>query len=201
MGKTGLVGKSEPTCQPGEGHGKGKKRTPIGKERGSMKKYVCVHGHFYQPPRENPWLEAVELQDSARPYHDWNERSHGGMLRAQRPFARPGRQRTHRSASSIIIRRISFNFGPTLLSWMQRASAGHPRGHCGRGQRKPAALFRPWFRPRAMLQPCHHAAGQRAGQTDPGGLGSARFRDPVWAGRRKACGCQNARRTWNRSRH
>ena len=36
--------------------------------------YICVHGHFYQPPRENPWLEAVELQDSAYPYHDWNER-------------------------------------------------------------------------------------------------------------------------------
>jgi hypothetical protein len=37
-----------------------------------MDKYVCVHGHFYQPPRENPWLEDVELQDSAYPYHDWN---------------------------------------------------------------------------------------------------------------------------------
>jgi len=37
-------------------------------------RYVCVHGHFYQPPRENPWLEAVELQDTAYPYHDWNER-------------------------------------------------------------------------------------------------------------------------------
>ena len=37
-------------------------------------KYVCVHGHFYQPPRENPSLEAIELQDSAYPYHDWNER-------------------------------------------------------------------------------------------------------------------------------
>ncbi len=44
---------------------------------GSMKtaeRYVCVHGHFYQPPRENPWLEAIEEQDSAAPWHDWNER-------------------------------------------------------------------------------------------------------------------------------
>src|SRR5690606_37642233 len=40
----------------------------------SMNRYVCVHGHFYQPPRENAWLEAIELQDSAYPYHDWNER-------------------------------------------------------------------------------------------------------------------------------
>jgi alpha-amylase/alpha-mannosidase (GH57 family) len=39
-----------------------------------MEKYICVHGHFYQPPRESPWLEAIELQDSAHPYHDWNER-------------------------------------------------------------------------------------------------------------------------------
>jgi len=37
-------------------------------------RYVCVHGHFYQPPRENPWLEAVEVQNTAYPYHDWNER-------------------------------------------------------------------------------------------------------------------------------
>jgi hypothetical protein len=39
-----------------------------------MGRFVCIHGHFYQPPRENPWLEYVELQDSAYPYHDWNER-------------------------------------------------------------------------------------------------------------------------------
>src|SRR5436189_297250 len=42
---------------------------------GSMRvRFICIHGHFYQPPRENPWLEAVETQDSAHPYHDWNER-------------------------------------------------------------------------------------------------------------------------------
>ena len=39
-----------------------------------MERYICIHGHFYQPPRENPWLETVEVQDSAHPYHDWNER-------------------------------------------------------------------------------------------------------------------------------
>src|SRR6266496_3684467 len=41
---------------------------------GSMDRYICIHGHFYQPPRENAWLEFVELQDSAYPFHDWNER-------------------------------------------------------------------------------------------------------------------------------
>ena len=39
-----------------------------------MERYVCIHGHFYQPPRENAWLESIELQDSAYPYHDWNKR-------------------------------------------------------------------------------------------------------------------------------
>ncbi|MGB4599124.1 MAG: hypothetical protein WBI04_04020 [Trichlorobacter sp.] len=39
-----------------------------------MERFICIHGHFYQPPRENPWLETVEIQDSAYPYHDWNER-------------------------------------------------------------------------------------------------------------------------------
>ena len=39
-----------------------------------MEKYICIHGHFYQPPRENAWLEVIEVQDSAHPYHDWNER-------------------------------------------------------------------------------------------------------------------------------
>ena len=84
-----------------------------------MNRFVCIHGHFYQPPRENPWLEWVELQDSAYPYHDWNERITAECY-------------THNTASRILnqekkIRAIinnyskmSFNFGPTLLSWMER---------------------------------------------------------------------------------
>jgi alpha-amylase/alpha-mannosidase (GH57 family) len=83
-----------------------------------MKNYICVHGHFYQPPRENPWLEAVELQDSASPYHDWNERITAECY-APNAHSRclDGRNRIERIVNNYS--RISFNFGPSLLSWMQ----------------------------------------------------------------------------------
>lgn len=83
-----------------------------------MEKYVCIHGHFYQPPRENPWLESVELQDSAAPFHDWNERITAecyGRNAAARIFDGEGRIDTIVNNYS----RISFNFGPTLLTWMR----------------------------------------------------------------------------------
>lgn len=90
-----------------------------------MSRYICIHGHFYQPPRENPWLEEVEVQDSAHPYHDWNERITAecyGPNSASRILDGEGR------IIDIInnYSKISFNFGPTLLSWMQRH---HPRLH------------------------------------------------------------------------
>jgi len=83
----------------------------------AMDRYVCIHGHFYQPPRENPWLEAIELQDSAYPYHDWNERI------AAECYA-PNSVSRILDAQNRIIRlvnnyaKISFNFGPTLLGWL-----------------------------------------------------------------------------------
>jgi alpha-amylase/alpha-mannosidase (GH57 family) len=80
--------------------------------------YVCIHGHFYQPPRENPWLEAVELQESAYPYHDWNERITAECY-APNSAARilNNEERIVRILNNY--ERISFNFGPTLLSWME----------------------------------------------------------------------------------
>ncbi len=80
--------------------------------------FLTIHGHFYQPPRENPWLESIELQDSASPFHDWNERINGECYNPN-------------SVSKIVDNRnkilevvnnytsMSFNFGPTLLSWME----------------------------------------------------------------------------------
>ena len=80
--------------------------------------YVCIHGHFYQPPRENPWLEAIELQDSAYPYHDWNERITAEC------YAPNSAARILNSEDQIVrilnnYEKISFNFGPTLLSWIE----------------------------------------------------------------------------------
>jgi alpha-amylase/alpha-mannosidase (GH57 family) len=82
-----------------------------------MEKYICIHGHFYQPPRENPWLEDIELQDSAYPYHDWNERI-AAECYASNTVSRilDGEGRIIGLPSNYA--KISFNFGPTLLAWM-----------------------------------------------------------------------------------
>jgi alpha-amylase/alpha-mannosidase (GH57 family) len=83
-----------------------------------QQRYICIHGHFYQPPRENPWLEEIELQDSAYPYHDWNERitaecyAPNSVSRILDPEGRIERLVNNYA-------KISFNFGPTLLSWLQ----------------------------------------------------------------------------------
>ena len=81
------------------------------------KRYICIHGHFYQPPRENPWLEDVELQDSAYPYHDWNERITSECY-APNSKSRilDGKGRIIRMPNNYT--KMSFNFGPTLLAWM-----------------------------------------------------------------------------------
>jgi alpha-amylase/alpha-mannosidase (GH57 family) len=84
---------------------------------GASKRFICIHGHFYQPPRENPWLETVETQDSAAPYHDWNERI------CAECYATNGAARIVNNKNQITrivnnYARISFNFGPTLLSWL-----------------------------------------------------------------------------------
>jgi alpha-amylase/alpha-mannosidase (GH57 family) len=84
-----------------------------------MDRFICIHGHFYQPPRENPWLEAVETQDSAHPYHDWNERI---TAECYEPNA-TARILDDQDLILQIVNNyasISFNFGPTLLSWLEQ---------------------------------------------------------------------------------
>ncbi len=85
-------------------------------------RYVCVHGHFYQPPRENPWLETVEVQSSASPFHDWNERITAEC------YAPNGASRITNKQGKITrilnnYAQMSYNFGPTLLSWLETYAA------------------------------------------------------------------------------
>jgi alpha-amylase/alpha-mannosidase (GH57 family) len=82
-------------------------------------KFVTVHGHFYQPPRENPWLEAIEVQDSAAPWHDWNERVTAECYAPNTAARRVG---TDNRILDIVnnFEKISFDVGPTLLSWLER---------------------------------------------------------------------------------
>ncbi len=83
-----------------------------------MKKCLVIHGHFYQPPRENAWTESIVRQDSAYPYHDWNERINAECYRPN-AFARILDQ-TNRIVNIVNnYEQISFNFGPTLLSWLE----------------------------------------------------------------------------------
>lgn len=83
--------------------------------------YLCIHSHFYQPPRENPWLESIEMQDSAYPYHDWNER-----ITAECYYPNGAarilddKQRIVRIVNNYAS--ISYNVGPTLLSWLEEKS-------------------------------------------------------------------------------
>ncbi len=82
-------------------------------------KYLCIHGHFYQPPRENAWLDEIEIQESAAPYHDWNSRICAECY-SPNALARvlDGKQQLTDLINNYA--RISFNFGPTLLSWMEK---------------------------------------------------------------------------------
>jgi alpha-amylase/alpha-mannosidase (GH57 family) len=83
-----------------------------------MNRYIAIHAHFYQPARENPWLEAIERQESAFPYHDWNQRV---TAECYAPNATSRILDDHGRIGKIVnnYARISFNFGPTLLAWME----------------------------------------------------------------------------------
>ncbi len=83
-----------------------------------MQRHLCIHGHFYQPPRENPWLEAVEVQESAFPYRDWNERITAECYAPNAASRILDGGHAERIVNNYAW--ISFNFGPTLLAWLER---------------------------------------------------------------------------------
>ncbi|MHC1728768.1 MAG: DUF3536 domain-containing protein [Syntrophobacteraceae bacterium] len=88
-------------------------------DNSTERKFVCIHGHFYQPPRENPWLGAIEREDSAAPYHDWNQRINLECYRAN-TAARLVDQENRILNLKNNYGYFSFNFGPTLLHWLEQ---------------------------------------------------------------------------------
>ena len=113
---------------------------------------IVIHGHFYQPPRENPWLEEVEREPSAAPHHDWNARIEQECYRAvvaARVLAGDGR------ISRIVntLEYISFNFGPTLLEWME-VNAPDTYARVLEADRRSLARL---GHGNAIAQPYHHA--------------------------------------------
>ena len=84
-----------------------------------MNRAIIVHGHFYQPPRESPWLESIEVQDSAAPFHDWNERV---TAECYAPNTAARRVDDDNRVLDIVdnFEKISFNIGPTLFAWLER---------------------------------------------------------------------------------
>lgn len=86
-----------------------------------MKKYICVHGHFYQPPREDAWTGKIEEQPSAAPFHNWNERI---TAECYRPNTESPVNEKDGVPSKLLnnFAWISFNVGPTLMSWLAEHS-------------------------------------------------------------------------------
>lgn len=85
------------------------------------RKFLCIHGHFYQPPRENAWLEEIETQASAAPYHDWNQRINAECYHPN-AFVSYLSPKKHIEPIANNYAKMSFNFGPTLLSWMKKSA-------------------------------------------------------------------------------
>jgi len=123
---------------------------------------VVIHGHFYQPPREDPWLETLERQPSAAPHHDWNERITNECYRAVLAARIPGEG--GRIAEIVnTLRFISFNFGPTLLEWMERNAPGIYRSILDADRVSRSA---PGSHGNALAQAYHHSILPLASRRD-----------------------------------
>ena len=128
----------------------------------TAKRFLCIHGHFYQPPRENPWLETVETQDSAAPFHDWNERVCAECY-APNGAARVLNEKKQIARIANNYSRINFDFGPTLLSWLKENA---PRTYrmVQDGERRSRRLF--GGHSSAMAQVYNHMIMPLAGRRD-----------------------------------
>ncbi len=113
---------------------------------------IVIHGHFYQPPREDPWLDEVEAEPSAAPAHDWNERIEQECYRAVAAARLPG----HGGRIARIVNLyewVSFNFGPTLLEWLERAAPDTYQAVLGADRASAQRLGHG----NAVAMPYHHA--------------------------------------------
>jgi len=117
-----------------------------------MKRTICIHGHFYQPPRENPWTGRIESQASAAPYPNWNHRitdecyrsnCHAALLDEQGQVVQ----------RRLTYSRISFDFGPTLLRWLER----HAEDVYACILEADRRSLRRWGHGNALAHPFHHA--------------------------------------------
>ncbi len=137
-------------------------------------RYICIHGHFYQPPRENPWLDVVEVEDSAAPFHDWNERitreCYAPNTRA-RLLDRDGAD--HQPSEQLRLDELQFRADALAVDGRARPGRA-PRDRRGR-PREPRPPRRARQCAGAGLQPPDHAAGEQARQGDAGRLGHRRL--------------------------
>jgi alpha-amylase/alpha-mannosidase (GH57 family) len=127
----------------------------------SVQRYICIHGHFYQPPREHAWLEAVEIQDSAYPYHDWNQRI---TAECYGPNAVSRVLNEDQQIVELVNNYawMSFNFGPTLLVWLER---NRPEVYASIIEADQQSVAR-WGRGSAMAQVYNHIIMPLANRRD-----------------------------------
>ncbi len=114
---------------------------------------LIIHGHFYQPPRENPWTNTIEQQPGARPFHNWNERIHTECYRPN-AFARVIDNRGFVERLVNNYANISFNFGPTLISWLAQT---HPETYARIIEADRASTQQHEGHGNAIAQGYHHA--------------------------------------------
>ncbi len=126
-----------------------------------MTRQLCIHGHFYQPPREDPWLGCILNEASAAPIRLWNERI---LRESYAPLAYARRQDDQGRITDIIncYEWISFNFGPTLMQWLDRRAPHIVRRITGADK---ASLAR-WGHGNAIAQIYHHIIMPLASEQD-----------------------------------